>query len=221
LIFILLFIVGCTNDRDSTSASSSDTPGITGSKQEKAVEAEPLECDWILEVDDEIEKINYTLLIIAEKKGGTDELGTYTGKALLKTVMKMPTVEDAVFESEVELRGNNCVESLTDKAVFGVVSYEPHDYGWFGLKDGELPSAPIDAPDSMALVNLDMSHRQYYDVDLTFEDGEQANLNKDKTFNAPVTMKITITGGKVQGVIPALKVSDDFEGTVTGSPIAK
>ncbi len=197
LIFTLLLMVGCSND--STSISDDSTVD-TSFQQEPAVEAEPLECDWLLEVDDTIEKIeedvkiDYTLLIIAEKKGGTDELGTYTGKVLLKTVMNVPTVEDAVFENEVELNGNNCVESLTDKAIFSLVSYDPHDYGWFGLKDGELPAAPINAPDSMALINLDMSHRQYYDLDLIFDDGNQANLSKDKAFSAPVTMKITLTG---------------------------
>lgn len=221
LIMMLLLTAGCTSDSIDTDNDSVTAAGI---QQEKTVEEEPLECDWIMEVDDKIEsmfegvKFEYTLTILAEKKGGIDELGTYKGKVYLKTEMDVPSTSDG----DTAAAGHNIVESAADQAIIEVKPYDPAEYANFGFKEGELmPLAPIIDNAVMALANIEMTHKWNYVVDLTFEDGEQANINKDTDLKSQVPAKFIIEGGQLMVDIPRLKTSRAFKGTVTGNPISE
>ncbi len=242
LLTVMLLMAGCgkthVEDIKSQEESSPETnvknPATQTENQteDKTIsESGPLECNWILEVDDTIEsetngvRSTYHLVLLLNKNGGTEKSGAYTGKIYLKTEQDLASTQDEVFEDEVEMAGSSFIESQSDTVVINVIPFDGVTFAQFDFKkvtpDAPLaPLAPLGDYDGMALEKPELSHRQQYSVNMTFEDGDNENLNKDKVFNSPMTIKILVVGADVKVDIPSLKLFKYFKGTLLGIPIS-
>ncbi len=181
---------------------------------------ETKDCDWTLHVDDTIPvtfddgiTVNYTLILDAVKKGGKEDLGTYTGSAyfcMKLDTSKMPAVA-------VQLAGN--VEEIlkTKEFTFDIVAYDEDAYSSFESKDA---IAPLVEYDGMALISTPMAADG--DVDLSFSGmrGEHGNLKDNSDGTYTVHMRLALRAGQVEVSLPGFPINTPFKGMLTGTPVS-
>lgn len=230
---ILLAYAGCSNKNaaDAPVKSSNDpatpaavletpAPEKTASLPQPAATPESaIECNWTLHVDDTVTKtadgltVKYNLVLIADKEGGIDETGIYTGTVHLTIDFDASQMSQEM----LKVMGGFRVDVSADSFTFDIVGYNIETYSEFGITEGELPIPPLVQYDSMALATAQMSGEGSIDV---FVKGPNAQGgHKESASSAlPVPLKIAITGGQVNIVIPMLNLDDSFDGMVTGTP---
>lgn len=230
---ILLAFAGCSNknaaDAPVKSSNDSVTPAAvmetpapektTSLPQPAATPESAIECDWTLHVDDTVTKttdglaVKYNLVLIADKEGGIDEVGAYTGTVHLTIDFDASQMSKEM----LKVMGGFNVDVYADSFTFDIVVYNIETYSEFGVNEGEAPLAPLVQYDSMALATPQMSGEGSIDI---FVKGPNAQGgHKENAGSAlPIPLKIAITGGKVNVSIPMLNLGDSFEGMVTGTP---
>lgn len=191
--------------------------GKLGSKDEL------LDCNWVLKVDQTIpvkEKdgftVEYTLVLIAEKEGGTDVSGTYHGAAYIGVKLDI-----SEFSNEaVEMTGGFDINAFGNDITFDVISYDKGEYANYNVKEGEPGIVPLVEYETMALLSPEMTGAGVINP---FLEGKQegsvsGGINENVSSTAPITMKITINSGKVNVYLPQFKMSSHFEGQLLGIP---
>lgn len=182
----------------------------------------PVECDWVLKVDQTIPvktdgmTVEYTLVLIAEKKGGTDVSGTYEGAAYIGCKLDISEFSNEV----VEMTGGFDINAYGNNIIFDVIPYDINDYTDYGLKKDELGLAPLVEYETMALLSPEMTGTGIVNPNIQGkpEGSVSAEFNESVSSTVPVPMKITIRSGKVNVDLPTLKVGRYFEGQLLGVP---
>lgn len=232
-ICILLAFAGCSNkpaadapvkpSKDpATPKAAIETPAHEKTEslpQPATAQNSALECDWTLHVDDIVTKttdglaVKYNLVLIADKEGGIDEIGTYTGTVHLTIDFDASQMS----KDMIKVMGGFNVDVSASSFTFDLVGYDIETYSRYSLKEGEAPIMPLVQYDSMALATPEMSGEGSIDV---FVKGPGAQGgHKDNAGGAmAVPLKIAITGGQVNVSIPMLNLGDSFNGMVTGTP---
>lgn len=230
LVFIFL-LSGCQlklpfgpdpagSNNDSTSSDpSGDASGDASAESE--IPGSPVECNWTLYVDQTIPvttdgmTVDYTLLLVAQKTGGKDVYGTYTGACYLGVKFDASQMNNSV----MQLLGGFNVDAYSYDLSFDVISYDIEAYSDYGLKDGEAPIAPLVSYESMALLTPEMTGSGSLNPSIDGIQGEHAEINESASGTETIPMKITINSGQVSVYIPSLQISHSFKGTLTGEPL--
>jgi hypothetical protein len=184
-------------------------------------EDKPLNCDWTMQVDQTIPitqdgfTVNYTLILVAQKKGGIDVLGDYKGSAYLKINMDASSLSNEV----IKVTGGFDVNASTNSLKFQLVPYDIERYSDYGLSKDEVPLAPLVQYETMALISPEMQGTGVLNPMVQGKQGEKAEVNKSASQTMPIPMKITVIGGQVNVDIPSLKIGKHFEGMLLGTPI--
>ncbi|HOM43149.1 MAG TPA: hypothetical protein PK481_06415 [Bacillota bacterium] len=185
---------------------------------EKSGEA-PLECDWTIKVDQTIPikegdvTVNYSLVLIAQKTGGTDVYGTYEGAAYIGSQLDASELS----KEFVKIGGGFDVNAFANNLSFEIEPFDKERYSAYGSKD-KASLAPLAEYESMALLSPEMKGGAIIDVDVKAIDGTQGGYNDSGIGASPVDMKIAIYSGKVHVDIPVLNIDRSFEGLITGDP---
>ncbi len=199
-----------------TSPSASAKPSSTP-KPSNA----PVEAVWTMFVDQTIPKtadgmkINYRVMLVAQKSGGKDVNGTYKGAAYVGINFDASQMNNAA----MSILGGFNVNASTYALTFDVVGYDQETYSAYGLKDGEPPLAPLVTYQSMALLTPQMQGTGSLGVNVTGAQGEHANTDQSAAGSTAIPMRITIDSGKVSVSVPSFQLTDSFKGTVTGTPV--
>jgi hypothetical protein len=184
-------------------------------------EDEPLECDWTMQIDQTIPitqdgfTVNYTLILVAQKKGGIEVLGDYKGSAYLKINMDASNLSNEV----IKVTGGFDVNAFTNSLDFQLVPYDIERYSDYGLGKDEVPLAPLVQYETMALISPEMKGTGVLNPMVQGKQGEKAEVNKSASQTMPIPMKITVIGGQVNVEIPSLKIGKHFEGMLLGTPV--
>jgi hypothetical protein len=214
MILSLLLVSGFTGCSRNTGGNGR-TPGSNN---------ELLDCNWVLNVDQTIPvkdqdgmTVEYTLVLIAEKEGGTDVSGTYHGAAYIGAKLDI-----SEFSNEaVEMTGGFDLNAFGNDISFDVVPYEIESYSNYGVKKGEIGIAPLVKYETMALLSPEMTGAGV--INPYLEGRQEGSVSGGYTGSATGTekipMKITINSGKVRVDIPSFKIGKQFEGQLLGVPI--
>ncbi|MCE5235614.1 MAG: hypothetical protein ABFC62_06275 [Clostridiaceae bacterium] len=161
--------------------------------------------------------INYQLVLTAEKQGGTDERGAYTGTAHLTANFDASQMSQEL----LKVMGGFNIDITASPLTFDVVAYSMEDYSDFGVKEDEVGLlAPLVQYDSMSLVNAPFSGSGSLDVLVQDIQGQEGQAKTDFSGIAPIPMKIAIVGGQVTVTIESMELSDcSFMGMVVGTPV--
>lgn len=211
LILVLLFV-------SMISGCSRVGAGRPGSKEEL------LDCNWVLKVDQTIpvkEKdgmtVEYTLVLIAEKEGGTNVSGTYNGAAYIGVKLDI-----SEFSNEaVEMTGGFDINAFGNDITFDVVSYDKNEYANYDVKEDEPGIVPLVEYESMALLSPEMTGAGVLNPYLEGkqEGSVSGGINESvPSSTVPITMKITINSGNVNVYLPQFKLSSSFKGQLLGIP---
>jgi len=201
------------------SGCSPEGPVPSGTPEEKPVEA-PVECNWLLQVDQTIPvtkdglTVNYTLVLIAQKAGGTDVYGTYEGAAYIATSLDASNLSNAF----MDVTGGFDIEAFANNLSIEMQPYDKEQYSRYNIGENEPPLVPLVEYESMALISPEMTGGGIINPNITGET-INAGYNDSAYGTAPITMKITVNSGKVQVSIPVFNISYSFEGLLTGEPL--
>lgn len=217
----LLLAAGCSNHGSVSEAGSNKTAANSAADTAEGNTASPLDCDWTMHVDDTVTKsyqgmqMDFTLILLAKKNGGSDELGTYKGKAYLFEKTNVPSMGKAVGGSA---EGYQYSEGRDDNVQFDVIKYDVNKFSEFGQQKGAVDLAPLVKYDSMALYTTKMSWSA--DWNILYHDDDDSGVVADSYSDmANLPMKIAVEGGQVSVTILMHGfVTLDFKGIVTGDP---
>lgn len=176
----------------------------------------PLTCNWVLQVDQTIpvEKegltVHYTLVLVAQKTGGTDVYGTYEGAAYIACRLDASYLSNQYFD----VTGGFDVTAYTDALSFDIVPYDIQNYAHYGLADGELAMPELVQHESMALLSPEMTGVGELNP-FFFGENVRAGYYGTSSGTAPVPMKILVSSGKVQVSVPSF-TDKRFEGMLLG-----
>jgi hypothetical protein len=205
-----------------SSGCSRNAGGTGGNDSPSGKNGELLECNWVLKVDQTIPvkkdemTVEYTLVLIAEKEGGTDVSGTYHGAAYIGVKLDI-----SEFSNEaVEMTGGFDLNAYGDNISFDVVSYDIENYSNYGVKEGEIGIAPLVKYESMALLSPEMTGAGVLNPYLEGkqEGSVSGGHNENVSGSSPIPMKITINSGKVRVDVPSFNIGKHFEGLLLGVP---
>ncbi len=176
--------------------------------------------DWLLKVDQTIPikdgdiTTNYTLVLIAQKTGGTDVYGTYEGAAYIGSELDASVLSKAF----IKVVGGFDINIFANNLSFEVEPYNMSEYSTYGNSEGGASVAPIVKYESMALMSPEMKGGIILDTKTQAIDGSQGGYSDSAEGTAPVVMKLAIKSDKVYVDIPMLKIDRSFEGFVTNKP---
>lgn len=212
-VLIVCLSAGCTSEK----ASSEDSGKV------KAASAVPVEADWTLHVDQTIpiEKdgmtVNYTLVLTAEKHGGTDIYGAYKGNACIKVELDASKLPSEV----VKLLGGFKMEASSEKVEFEVVSHDPEVYaGYYTYERPEdIMLTPIRDYTGMALASPDMTGAGTLNLQGMGIQGEKLEVNESASGTETIPLRILVSNVSVLVEAPTLKIGRMFEGQLLGEPI--
>lgn len=222
-IFCLSFISGCARNRDAGNQmpagalpESDPTPGST---PPEAPGDEALECDWLLKVDQTIPvaedglTVNYTLVLIAQKTGGTDVYGTYEGAAYIESTLDASSLSNDF----LDVTGGFDIRVYANNLRFEIVPYDRETYARYEIGEDGVPDVPLVDYESMALLSPEMTGRGLVDPHVTGENVD-AGYTGSSGGTVPVPVKIAVKAGKVHVTIPFLNMDRTFEGLLLGDP---
>lgn len=207
VLFVLFLLTACTPqpaDPDKQ-PNNSDTP---------------LDCDWTLRVDQTIPvetdgmTVNYTLVLIAQKQGGTDVYGTYEGAAYIGQNLDASSLSNSV----ISVTGGFDIHAFANNLSFELVPYDVDSFSRYGIGEGDAPIAPLVQYESMALISPEMTGGGVLNPFVSGIQGEQMGYDAEAYGTEAVVMKITVNSGKVQVVVPVFNIGHSFEGWLTGHP---
>lgn len=208
------------SDVKPSDAPSEDAPPVEESPG--AAPDAPVDCAWTLYVDQTIPKVedgltvNYQLMIVAQKDGGKDVYGTYTGVAYVGVNFDASQMSNSV----MQVLGGFNVNAYTYDLTFDVVAYDEETYSAYGLKPDDVPLAQLVIHESMALLSPSMTGTGTFDTSLTGVQGEQGGYSDSAQSTTVIPMRILINSGKVSVYVPSMGLSDSFKGMVTGVPLS-
>lgn len=198
------------------------SPGTGGAAKsvetEKAAEG-PLECNWLLKVDQTIPvttdelTVNYTLVLIAQKVGGTDVYGTYEGAAYFGSELDASNLSN----SFLDVTGGFNIKAFANNLSFQIVPYDKEKYSRYGIGENEAPVVPLVDYESMALFSPQMTGSGVLNPHVTGEN-VNAGYNDSASGTAPVTIKIAVKSGKADVDVPTFNVGSSFKGLLLGDP---
>lgn len=213
LILIACLLAGCTAEKTSTE----------GSSEAKAASAVPVEANWTLHVDQTIpvEKdgmtVNYTLVLVADKLGGTDIYGEYTGNAHIKVELDASKLSNEV----IKIVGGFKVEVSADNLKFDVIPHNAdayHKYYQYEPSDMVFPLKPIRDYNGMALLSPVMKGSGTLNPTAEGIAGEKVKVDESVSGSETMPMRILVSDLKVLVEVPALKLTGYFNGQLTGEP---
>lgn len=217
IIYVMILTLLLVSGFSGCSRIAGDNGKTPGSKNEL------LDCNWILKVDQTIPvkdkdgmTVEYTLVLIAEKEGGTDVSGEYHGAAYIGAKLDI-----SEFSNEaVEMTGGFNIEAFGNDISFDIVPYDIESYSNYGVKKGEIGIAPLVKYETMALLSPEMTGTGVINPYLEGrqEGSVSGGVNEGVTSTVPVPMKITINSGKVNVDLPTFKIGRHFEGQLLGIP---
>lgn len=211
-MMVAFLAVGC-------SAEDSGKAGTVAAASDK-----PIEANWRIHVDQTIpvEKdgmtVNYTLVLIADKHGGTDIYGTYTGHADIKVEMDASKLSNEV----IKMLGGFKMEASADNLEFDVV---PHDteayqqYFQYEPTDVVFPLKPVRDYNGMALISPEMKGSGLINPQAQGVQGEKLEENKTVSGVETIPMRVLVSDLNVLVEVPPLKLTSFFWGQVIGEPI--
>lgn len=210
IVTLLCLISGCSPDAGGT---------VTNGSAEKPKDG-PLECDWILKVDQTIPvttdelTVNYTLVLIAQKTGGTDVYGTYGGAAYIGGNLDASNLSN----SFLDVTGGFDIKAYANNLSFEIVPYDKEKYSRYGMGKDEAPVVPLVGYESMALISPQMAGSGIINPNVT---GENVNAGYSDTASgsAPITMEITVKSGRAEVDVPSFNMGHSFEGLLIGEPL--
>jgi hypothetical protein len=211
LVFLVsaCLLYGCSPEADAPAKSV---------EPQKATES-PLECNWLLKVDQTIPvtsdelTVNHTLVFIAEKEGGTDVYGVYNGAAYISSELDASNLSNSFFD----VSGGFDVKAFANNLSFEIVPYDKEEYSRYGLKKDDPPLVPLVEYESMALFSAEMTGTGIVNPSVTGEN-VNAGYNDSASGTAPIVMRIAVKSGKVEVDVPAFNVGSTFKGLLTGDP---
>jgi hypothetical protein len=226
-----LLLSGCgdktgTVPNDSEGGSPSTAPVPTARSAESAAPESPaaadeaLDCNWTLTVDQTIPvtrdglTVNYTLLLVAQKAGGTDVSGVYTGAAYVGIHFDASQMSVDVMQAFGGFDMNACAYDLS----FEVTGYDEESFSAYGLSADDVPLWQLVEYESMALLSPEMSGSGTLDPSIVGAQGEQGGINASASGTTAIPMKITVESGKVTVSVPSFNLGDSFHGILTGVP---
>lgn len=214
LIVAACLLTGCTAEK-SPSAGNSTV---------KAASAVPVEANWTLHVNETIpvEKdgvtVNYTLVLVADKQGGTDIYGTYSGNAHIKVEMDASKLSDEV----IKMVGGFKMEASAEELKFEVIPHNAdayQEYYTYEPTDAVFPLKPVREYNGMALVSPNMKGAGSIDLQARGIQGEKLEKNESVTGTEAIPMRILVSDLDVLVEVPALKLTGYFKGQLTGEPV--
>ncbi|MGI6152129.1 MAG: hypothetical protein ACOYIR_09320 [Christensenellales bacterium] len=216
VVFLISLIVvsGCAP----APAADSGFPGGADSKAPDAPAQGPVECNWVLKVDHTIPvttdglTVNYTLVLIAQKVGGTDVYGTYEGAAYIASVLDASNLSNEFFE----VTGGFDLQAYANDLSFELVPYDIEEYSRYGIAEDDIPLAPLVRYESMALLSPEMTGGGVLNP-YVLGDNVTAGYYDTACGTAPVAMKIVVNSGKVEVTVPSLTY-ESFKGLLLGEP---
>ena len=210
ITLVTLFVIsGCTPGTDSAAPSVARTETPTES---------PLDCNWVLKVDQTIPvttdglTVNYTLVLIAQKAGGTDVYGAYEGAAYIASELDASNLSNAF----LDVTGGFHIEAFANNLSFEIVPYDKEKYSRYGIGKDEAPDVPLVEYESMALISPEMTGSGVLNPDVSGEN-VNAGYHDSGSGTALVALKIAVKSGKVEATVPMFN-TDSFEGILVGEP---
>lgn len=214
ILFVIVFLLSaCT-------PSPAPEPGAPEQPDAPVPDDAPLDCDWTLHVDQTIPiesdgmTVNYTLVLIAQKIGGTDVYGTYEGAAYIGTSLDASNLSNAF----IDVTGGFDMHAFANNLSFELVPYDIEAYSRYDVGEGEAPIAPLVSYESMALISPEMTGGGVLNPNVTDIQGMNMGYEAEAFGTEAVTMKITVNSGMVQVVVPSFNISHSFEGRLLGDP---
>lgn len=204
-----------------TVGCSAGEPGKAGTAA--AASDEPVDANWTIRVDQTIpvEKdgmtVNYKLVLVANKQGGTDVYGKYSGHAQIKVEMDASKLTNDV----IKMLGGFKMEAAAEKLELEVV---PHDaeafqqYFQYESTDIVFPLKPVRDYNGMALITPDMKGAGTVNPMGQGVQGEKLGTDKSVEGVEAMPMRILISDLDVLVEVPALKLTSFFKGQITGVP---
>lgn len=213
LILLILLPAGCT----AGNASSA------GNDEVQAVSSAPVEANWTLHVDQTIpvEKdgmtVNYALVLIADKQGGTDIYGTYKGNGNIKVDLDTSKLSNEV----IKMLGGFKMEASLEELEFEVIPHDPEAYaGYYSYERPEdIMLTPVRDYTGMALVSPMMTGSGILNIQGSGIQGEKLEVNDSASGTETIPMRILVSNAEVLVEVPTLKIGRMFEGQLLGEPI--
>jgi len=218
---LLLLLSGCIQKVPGTPNTPYDkdaSPEVTGNVN--LPDSQLLDCDWTLHVDQTIPvtvdglTVEYTLVLIAQKAGGTDVNGTYEGAAYIGAKLDISSISNEV----IAAFGGFDMNVFANNIVFDVVPYDIEEYSDYGVPQGEIGISPLIEYESMALLSPEMTGGGVLNPSVFGIQGEHMEYHDAASGTQAVPMKIAIMSGSVSVSVPSFKIGHSFEGTVLGDP---
>lgn len=219
MVMITFLSLGCSNKNEQPQ------PNPETQQSSAKQKAKELNCKWTIAVNDTITvnnqglPITYTLNFSANKNGGTQPIGTYTGKAALtmkSDFSKIPGMQNKYFKISGGADGQG-----TDNKI-------KLDIGWTSKNTqenppaGEDPLAPLTPPegdpDIIYVGDSTMNLSGLGSITLSAKgiQGENANIGDSKKSSGAVPYSVKINGASVEITI---QKAGTFKGTLTGTPL--
>jgi hypothetical protein len=194
----------------------------------------PMDADWVIQVDDTQDYMNKdsgllyhcNLYIYAEKAGGTDVLGRYTGQIVLKMEPDIQQLTEMMGEDGliVDSISGGGVLLEGSGAEIEIVTFNAQDYA-AKMKEiaPDQPGMQMTAPDtSMNAMGLELINMKfYYDSaegtghDESGNEGEGWGHDTTATVEEPIV--IEVNGASVYVSFPKYGFDRAFKGTVIGN----
>lgn len=221
LFIMLLLLSGCVHkipETPNTPYEGEESPKVTAIANQPNPQL--LDCCWTLCVDQTIPvttdglTVEYTLVLIAQKAGGSDVNGTYEGAAYVGCKLDISSVSNEVIEAFGGFDMNAYASSIT----FDVVPYDINEYSDYEVPQGQIAIPPLVEYESMALISPEMTGSGILNPSLFGIQGEHMEYNYSASGTQAIPMRIAIKSGSVTVSVPSFKIGSSFEGTVLGDP---
>lgn len=182
-----------------------------------------LECNWVMKVDQTIPvkyrdgtTVDYTLVFIAIKEGGTDVLGTYHGAFCLRSTLDLSKYSNEA----VEMKGGFDAYGFGNNVTFEVVSYDIGKYAKYGMGDDKPGIPHLIKFETMATFTHEVEGVGMLNPFIKAKNPEvEESVNVAGGGSASVPIKIGIESGKVLINFPTLNIGQSFQGWVLGEPL--
>jgi hypothetical protein len=181
-----------------------------------------VEANWTLHVDQTIpvEKdgmtVNYTLVLIAEKQGGTDIYGSYTGNANIKVEMDASKLSNEV----IKMFGGFNMEASSEELKFDIVPHNADAYHEYYSYEPNVifPLKPIRDYNGMALISPSMKGSGSINLQAEGIQGEKLENNESEAGTETIPMRILVSDLNVLVEVPIFKLTGYFNGQLLGEP---
>lgn len=208
VIIVMLVLTACNDDANV--------------KKTGNVDNRPLECKWILSIDDTITvnvdgiDIKHHLIMNAQKIGGIYDLGVYEGTAEL-----ISEVDFSSFSSEVfKVEGGVEATLHDDNVTLTIAEFDGDEYANGTKGEGDTVAlALLTNHDGMAIGTFNMVGDGNFGFDLKGLQGEKGNAENQFGSSQSIKYYMLVTGGQVSVQVPYTKSSKSFNGMIIGEPL--